>query len=115
MWNSISLLHAPSLTSGNILVGNEPARIVRVPIVGSQHMGIEAYQLSPGVKVEREPDNPHDAKALKVTHKGRDIGYIPRDKQHYFEHEFSQNTDWASLPKAVSTSDSWSVFLVITR
>lgn len=115
MWDKLSLLHTTSLNAGNIMVGNTPARIVKIPIVGSQYMGVEAYHLTSGVSLEREPSNPHDKNAIKVCHAGRDVGYIPKDKQHYFSTEFSQDSDWESLPKAIATSSSWAIFVVIAR
>jgi len=115
MWDTLQLLHAPELQASNIVIKGEPARIVKIPIVGSKHMDVDPYQLTKGVTLEREPTNPYDAKAIKVCHGGRDIGYIPRDKQHYFDRDFNQSASWELLPKAIATSSSWAIFVVETR
>ncbi len=115
MWDTLKLLHAKGLTASNILLGDQPARIVKVPIVGSKHMEIEPYSLTKGVTLIREPTNPYDANAIKVVHNGTDIGYIPRDKQHYFNRDFEQSASWQLLPKAIATSSSWAIFVVEAR
>jgi hypothetical protein len=35
-------------------------------------------------EVVPEPENPHDAGALKVMLNGLHVGYVPRDRQHLF-------------------------------
>lgn len=115
MWDSLKLLHAEELTACNIQTGETLGRIVKIPIVGSQHMDVETYSLTKGVTLVREPDNPYDKNAIKVCHDGRDIGYIPRDKQHYLNRDFVQNDDWSQLPKAIATSSSWSIYVAEPR
>ncbi len=60
----------------------EKIEIQRSPIAGFQYgEGAEVWGLlSVGVPVTlvREPDNRHDARAVRVQWKGRKLGYVPR-------------------------------------
>ncbi len=42
------------------------------------------HRLRKGQRLDlvREPDNPFDARAVRVDWKGRKLGYIPRDENH---------------------------------
>ena len=48
---------------------------------------VAVEELRPGdlVTLEREPDNPHDAYAIKVLSGSVHIGYIPRELAAYLE------------------------------
>ena len=52
------------------------------PLAGFQfHAGREVWpELAPGDALElvREPDNPHDARAVRVLWRGHMLGYVPR-------------------------------------
>lgn len=62
----------------------ETVRILaqRSPLAGFQHHAGTAFwnELRPGDRLElrREPDNPHDAMAVRVEWQGRQLGYLPR-------------------------------------
>ncbi len=62
--------------------GREEIEIQRSPVAGFQFgEGEEVWGLlSVGVPVTlvREPDNRHDARAVRVQWKGRKLGYVPR-------------------------------------
>ena len=52
------------------------------PLAGFQyHAGKTLWprmQVGDALTLVREPDNPHDAKAVRVEWRGRKIGYVPR-------------------------------------
>ncbi len=52
------------------------------PLAGFQHhAGAEVWtQLKEGdvLQLQREPNNPHDSRAVRVEWQGRQIGYLPR-------------------------------------
>jgi hypothetical protein len=52
------------------------------PLAGFQyHAGKTLWpqmQVGDGLTLIREPDNPHDAKAVRVEWQGQKIGYVPR-------------------------------------
>jgi hypothetical protein len=63
------------------------AQSARVLVQSSPLAGFEYYEagavwseLKPGdrLQLEREPDNVHDAHAIRVTWRGRMLGYVPR-------------------------------------
>jgi HIRAN domain-containing protein len=52
------------------------------PLAGFRYHAAEEvwHELRVGdpLRLEREPDNPHDANAIAVTWRGRKLGYVPR-------------------------------------
>jgi hypothetical protein len=72
------------ITSAPVSAANTEAVIVvqRSPLAGFRHYA--AAEVWPGLKtgdrlaLVREPDNPHDANAVRVEWRGRCLGYVPR-------------------------------------
>ena len=52
------------------------------PLAGAQYYETDALwhemKVGDGVTLIREPDNPHDARAVRVEWRGRKLGYLPR-------------------------------------
>ena len=52
------------------------------PLAGfSYHQAPEVWQdmrIGDGLRLEREPDNAHDARAISVQWRGHKLGYVPR-------------------------------------
>jgi hypothetical protein len=52
------------------------------PLAGSQYHALEEvrHQLQVGMRLQlvREPDNPHDARAVRIDWQGHVLGYLPR-------------------------------------
>jgi hypothetical protein len=52
------------------------------PLAGAQYYETDALwhemKVGDGVTLVREPDNPHDARAVRVEWRGRKLGYLPR-------------------------------------
>ncbi|RLJ62157.1 HIRAN domain-containing protein [Sulfurisoma sediminicola] len=52
------------------------------PLAGAQYYEVGALwqemKVGDGVTLAREPDNPHDANAVRVEWRGRKLGYLPR-------------------------------------
>ena len=52
------------------------------PLAGAQYYEADALwnqmKVGDGVTLAREPDNPHDANAVRVEWRGRKLGYLPR-------------------------------------
>ena len=52
------------------------------PLAGAQYYEADALwaelQVGDGVTLTREPDNPHDANAVRIDWRGRKLGYLPR-------------------------------------
>lgn len=52
------------------------------PLAGYQHYDGKAlwHEMKPGdmLALVREPDNPHDANAIRLEWQGRKLGYVPR-------------------------------------
>ena len=68
-------------------LAQEPAAGVRLlvqssPLAGFRyHAAAEVWQelrVGDPLELRREPDNPHDANAVKVLWRGRMLGYVPR-------------------------------------
>jgi len=75
----ISLLLLCSFTAG--------AQSVKVLVQSSPLAGAQYYEaavlwdemkVGDGVTLTREPDNPHDANAVRIDWRGRKLGYLPR-------------------------------------
>lgn len=56
------------------------------PLAGSQYYEADAswqeMKVGDGVTLVREPDNAHDARAVRVEWRGRKLGYLPRAENH---------------------------------
>ncbi|MDP2810537.1 MAG: HIRAN domain-containing protein [Rhodocyclaceae bacterium] len=52
------------------------------PLAGAQYYEVDALwnemKVGDALVLVREPDNPHDARAVRVEWRGRKLGYLPR-------------------------------------
>jgi hypothetical protein len=87
MRSASSLLGAALLACTACAYGEEPAPRLRLlvqesPLAGYRYA--DAAEVWPLLRVgdtlelSREPDNPHDANAVRVEWQGRKLGYVPR-------------------------------------
>lgn len=83
------------------LPGFSPAQSVKVliqdsPLAGFQfHAGPELWpQLREGdaLTLSREPDNPHDPHAIRITWHGQHLGYLPRAENALLAAEMDKGT-----------------------
>lgn len=70
---------------GNTVAGERIGMLVqRSPLAGSQYYALSSVwqEIRPGDKLTlvREPDNRHDAYAIRVEWNGRQLGYVPRSE-----------------------------------
>lgn len=78
------LLTALWLVAGVVLAAEVQTRMVLVtlPVAGFQyHAGPRVWdrlRVGDVLSLEREPDNPHDARAVRVLWQGHMLGYVPR-------------------------------------
>ena len=82
------ILFAAALLAGlSVLADREAAHQVRIlvqssPLAGfNYHQAPEVWQgmrIGDALKLEREPDNVHDARAISVQWRGHKLGYVPR-------------------------------------
>jgi len=85
---SMHTLFAVALLTGlTALADRAPAQQVRLlvqssPLAGfNYHQAPELWrnmQIGDALKLEREPDNVHDARAISVHWRGHKLGYVPR-------------------------------------
>ncbi|MBU3990394.1 MAG: HIRAN domain-containing protein, partial [Gammaproteobacteria bacterium] len=77
VWISLLLVFSLSVQAQSIKL-----LVQSSPLAGFQyHAGAELWeslQLGDGLTLVREPDNPHDARAIRVEWQGRQLGYLPR-------------------------------------
>jgi hypothetical protein len=56
------------------------------PLAGSQFHALARLhvdmRVGDALTLVREPDNPYDAKAIRVEWRGRQLGYVPRRENH---------------------------------
>lgn len=68
--------------AGGVLLGSVRILIQESPLAGSQFhdLGIHWERLEKGTELNlvREPENPHDSKAIRVEWQGHLLGYVPR-------------------------------------
>lgn len=76
-----------SLFVSHALAAEPPAGRIRLlmqssPLAGSQYHALEEVrehlQVGTPLQLVREPDNPHDARAVRVDWQGHVLGYLPR-------------------------------------
>ena len=82
-----TLLAAALLAGLSVTAGQAAAQQVRILVQSSPLAGFNYHQ-APGVwqamrvgdalRLEREPDNVHDARAISVQWRGYKLGYVPR-------------------------------------
>jgi HIRAN domain len=82
--------------------GPVPARgEVRILVQSSPLAGIQYYtakqwwaemQTNDALQLIREPDNPHDANAIRVEWKGHKLGYVPRRENQAVAQEMDHGT-----------------------
>ena len=83
-----SAMFAAALLAGlSVLADRAAAQQVRIlvqssPLAGfNYHQATEVWQgmrIGDALKLEREPDNVHDARAISVQWRGHKLGYVPR-------------------------------------
>jgi len=85
--NKRALLAAALLAGLSVLADRAAAQQVRIlvqssPLAGfNYHQAPEVWQgmrVGDALKLEREPDNVHDARAISVQWRGHKLGYVPR-------------------------------------
>ncbi len=78
----ISLLAIFIATAAAAIAGEVRILVQSSPLAGFQyHAGREIWQemaVGDPLVLVREPDNPHDARAVRVEWRGRMLGYLPR-------------------------------------
>jgi hypothetical protein len=85
--NKRALLAAALLAGLSVTADRAAAQQVRIlvqssPLAGfNYHQAPEVWQgmrIGDALKLEREPDNGHDARAISVQWRGHKLGYVPR-------------------------------------
>ncbi|KAB2967465.1 HIRAN domain-containing protein [Zoogloea sp.] len=70
--------------------------VQRSPLAGFQYHGAtihwEALQEGDPLTLVREPDNPHDPRAVRVEWRGVMLGYLPRAENREVAREMDQGT-----------------------
>lgn len=83
-----------------------PSGEVRILVQSSPLAGIQYYtakewwaemQLNDTLALIREPDNRHDANAIRVEWKGHKIGYLPRRENQAVAQEMDRGTQLAAV------------------
>lgn len=78
----ISLLFALGLLSLSTSAESVRLLVQSSPLAGFQYYAGTAHweEMRPGDRLDlvREPDNPHDAQAVRVEWRGEKLGYLPR-------------------------------------
>ncbi|MEY3202244.1 MAG: hypothetical protein RIR70_1794 [Pseudomonadota bacterium] len=106
----ISLLCALAVTAQ----ADPPARI-RVlvqssPLAGYRHYEAPALwsqlQVGDALTLQREPDNPHDANAIRVEWQGQKLGYLPRAENQSLAAEMDKGTRLAARIAALKKGRS---------
>lgn len=77
VWISLLLVFSLSVQAQSIKL-----LVQSSPLAGFQyHAGAELWeglQLGDGLTLVREPENPYDARAVRVEWQGKQLGYLPR-------------------------------------
>jgi hypothetical protein len=90
-----------SVAAALLFVGAVRAESVRIlvqssPLAGFQYYAGDAlwHDMQEGDKLDlvREPDNPHDANAVRVEWRGTKLGYLPRSENRAVAGEMDRGT-----------------------
>ena len=85
--NRIALIAAALLVSLSLLARPAPAQQVRFLVQSSPLAGFNYHQapevwrgmrIGDALRLEREPDNAYDGRAVRVEWQGHKLGYVPR-------------------------------------
>jgi hypothetical protein len=85
--NKHALFAAALLAGLSVLADRTAAQQVRILVQSSPLAGFNYHQapevwrgmrVGDALKLEREPDNVHDARAISVQWRGHKLGYVPR-------------------------------------
>lgn len=81
-WVLLTLLLAAPALAAEPPTGRILLLVQSSPLAGSQYHQLEEVraQLAVGMPLQlvREPDNPHDPRAIRVDWQGQPLGYLPR-------------------------------------
>ena len=58
-------------------MGIYPSYVAGIVVVPGRQDVAQNVRLGDRLTTEREPDNPHDANAVRLYHDGGEIGYVP--------------------------------------
>ena len=80
------------------------------PLAGYRHYDAPAMwsqlQVGDPLTLHREPDNPHDANAIRVEWQGRKLGYLPRAENRALAAEMDRGTPLAARIAALKKGRS---------
>ena len=101
-------LAACALLFGALNSANAAEPVARIVIQNSPLAGARYYdanavweemRVGDALELIREPDNPHDANAIRIEWRSRKIGYVPRrDNEH-----LARQMDHGARPRATLT------------
>lgn len=78
---ALALLLAAAAQAGE-RAGSVRLLLQESPLAGYRHAAAEdlwpLIRVGDALELSREPDNPHDANAVRIDWRGRKIGYVPR-------------------------------------
>lgn len=99
--------------------GAESIRVLvqRSPLAGFQYYAGEALwrEMREGDKLDlvREPDNPHDANAVRVEWRGTKLGYLPRAENRVVAAEMDRGTAVAArIARLTADRNPWRRLLI---
>lgn len=103
---ALALAWSAQASAGALIVVQE------APLAGFQYHAARAVwpQLRVGDRLDlvREPDNPHDARAIRVDWQGQPLGYVPRRENAGAARLLDQgNTLHARIVRLVEARDPW--------
>lgn len=115
----ISLLAAAALAlaASAVRAGSIKVLVQSSPLAGFQYHDGQALwpELRPGdaLTLVREPDNPHDAQAVRVEWRGRMLGYLPRAENRSVAAEMDRgSTVSARIARLVEHRNPWRRLLI---
>lgn len=105
-----------------LLAGTAAAQSIKMlvqssPLAGFQYYSGEALwrDMREGDKLDliREPDNPHDANAVRVEWRGIKLGYLPRTENHSVAAEMDRGTAVAArIARLTADRNPWRRLLI---
>jgi hypothetical protein len=111
-----------SLMLAGLLVGTAAAQSIRMlvqssPLAGFQYYSGEALwrEMREGDKLDlvREPDNSHDANAVRVEWRGIKLGYLPRAENRSVAAEMDRGTAVAArIARLTADRNPWRRLLI---
>ncbi|MEJ2523136.1 MAG: HIRAN domain-containing protein [Gammaproteobacteria bacterium] len=115
-----SLVALPALGAVCTVRAGAEYELTEFPVAGLPYHvdedGLSGIEPGDALILVREPDNPHDANAIRIEAAGRQVGYVPRSENLPLVRLMDQGVELRARVKSVAPAEwSWHAVTVAVR